>query len=72
MLITPMMSLSMPMMSEILNNLKKNSRGFYEKSDIEKLEPSDFIKLLVQETSYQSTMNIVRSETERFQNKASK
>lgn len=38
----------------------KDSYGYYSREDLELLEPNELLELLIEETSYQETMNVVR------------
>ena len=42
--------------------LKKTKEGKYTEEQLKGLSPEQLIKLLIQETSYQDTMNVIRKE----------
>ena len=48
----------------------KNSDGFYEKEKLVELSLEELIKLLVYESSYQETLNVVRSVSNKNKNQA--
>ena len=41
---------------------KRDKNGYYKESDLRKMEPTDLIKLMIREQSYQLVMNAVRNE----------
>ena len=43
--------------------LRKDDEGFYDKDDLLLLDPIDMLNILIDETSCQDTMNIVRTGT---------
>jgi len=52
--------------NETPNQPPKNSQGFYKKEDLIKLKNDEIIKLLIQESSFQSTINMVRDTVKEY------
>jgi hypothetical protein len=42
------------------SNIQKDKYGFYKEDTLRKMELKDIIKLMIKETCYQDTLNIIR------------